>query len=280
MADHVNQHSKIIIGLLLAATVAIDLMVANWLRELGPQSRIVYVYEALATAQLAVVTIWAVLGAGPAVAKWIAVAAVVGLSAFAMARLEGPELTLVEMLGINSSFVLLLAFTLWVLKQTRFWQRLSGAATDVPWQFSMSHLLIVTTVIALLITAMRQSFVFAVGELWKYYIMLTIGDVLLVTGTIIAWRWACSMPQWFSHWFPRLGVVTLVAMVVGIAETIATLSGTLGQSFATDLGRAKFDLMAYTYITSCGIFLYLELAPILCIGHPADDAPPDGTIAE
>jgi hypothetical protein len=75
MTDQVNQHSKIIVGLLLAATIAVDLMVANWLREMGPESRIVYVYEALATAQLAVVTIWAVLGAGPALAKWIAVAA-------------------------------------------------------------------------------------------------------------------------------------------------------------------------------------------------------------
>jgi hypothetical protein len=280
MTDQVNQHSKIIVGLLLAATIAVDLMVANWLREMGPESRIVYVYEALATAQLAAVTIWAVLGAGPALAKWIAVAAVVVLSAFATARLEGPEITLVEMLGINACFVSLLAFTLWVLKQTRFWQRLNGAATESPWRFSMSQLLIVTTVVALLITAMRQSFVFAVGDMWKSYMLLTMADIVLVTGTIIAWRWARSMPQWFPIWIPRWGVVTAVAMVVGFVETLATLSGLLGESFAADLARAKFDLMAYTLIAAFVVFLYLELTPILRVGRPAEESPPDGAATE
>lgn len=267
-----NSQSKTVVGLLLAATFAVDLVVANWLAELGPLSRIAYVYEALITAQLAVVTIWAVLGFGPAPAKWIAVAAVVGISGLATARLE--ELTRVESVGIYASFVILLALTLWTLKQTYFWQRLSGMPVENLWQFSLTHLLIVMTAVALLIGAMRHSFVFTVIDLWKSYTLLTIGDVLLATSTIIAWRWACSAPARFPFWLPRFGVVSVIAFAVGIAETMLALSGTLGQTFATDLGRAKFDLVAYAYVSAFVIFIYLELTPIVHRHQPATSVPP------
>jgi len=78
----------------------------------------------------------------------------------------------------------------------------------------------------------------------------------------------------FPIWIPRLGVVSVVALAVGLTESMLALSGALGQTFATDLGRSKFDLITYAYIASFVIFAYLELTPIVRFKQPATSVPP------
>lgn len=268
-----NQQSKILFWLLLAATAAVDVVVASWLRDVGPQSRTAFLYDGLVSGQLAVVTIWAVLGARPSWAAWVLPLVAIAVAAPVTAKLS--DLSVAETVGFYGSFMAMLAVALWMLKRTRLWQRLSGHQETTAWQFSLVHLLIAMTTVAVLIGALRQSeLLLGDAESWKFFTLLTIGDVALAVGTLVAWKWI----SWLPHWWPRMGASCAVALFVGGLETAAVLSGAMGEFGAMIASQNKFDLVATSLITTLVIFVYLELAPIVNRARPAENDPPDGLI--
>jgi hypothetical protein len=268
----VNQQSKILFWLLLVATALVNAVVASWLREVGPQSRTAFLYDGLVSGQLAVVTLWAVLGARPTSAAWVAPLVAIVVAAPATAKLC--ELSVAETIGFYGSFMAALAIALWILKRTRLWRRLSGQQEDAVWQFSLAYLLIAMTTVAVLIGALRRSELLLSDGLWKYLTLLTIGDVALAVGTLIAWKWS----SWMPFWWLRLGGACFVAFFVGGLETAAALSGTLGESIALGMRQTKSDLIATSLVTSLVIFVYLELAPIVDQARPAENDPPDDPV--
>ncbi|MEX2091450.1 MAG: hypothetical protein WD971_02175 [Pirellulales bacterium] len=267
-----KQQSQILFWLLLAATAAVDIVAITWLLEAGPESRAAFLYDALVTGQLAVVALWGVFGARRSWAAWCAALAAVGVAGALTARLA--QLSLAESCGIHGSSVALLAATLWVLKRTPIWQRLAGKASAAGWQYSMGHLLAAMTIIALLIAALRGSVLLLnSGESWKFFVTLTLGDVVLATSIAFIWLWT----SWFPRWWPRLAAVLLPALAVGALEAGLAMSGLLGPDVAQLQEYSPFDLVAYTLMASIVIFAYLELAPIIRRDQRAVATPLAGT---
>ena len=268
-----KQHSPIIFWLLLAATVAVDAVAITWILEAGPTSRASFLYEALVTGQLAVVCLWGAFAARRIWMAWLVTLIAAGIAGVLTARVA--ELSLVEACGIHGIYVALLAATLWVLKRTPAWRRLTGDANPAVWQYSLGHLLAAMTVVALLIGALRGSVLLASGDdIWRYVVLLTLGDVVLVAATVFVWLWA----SWLPYWWPRLGAVFAPALAVGALEIVLAASGALGSSFENSQATDALSLVAYTLTTSLVIFVYLELAPLVERGQRAENTPPAGKI--
>lgn len=251
-------HSPILVGLLLAATVAVDVVVAKSLVDAGQMSRVSFVFDALIVGQLSAVSAWAVLGARRAWIGGLAVLAAVGAAGMLLARVA--ELSIAEACGIYGSLVAILVVVLWAIKHTPLWRRLTNSGDGVTWQFSLGHLMLAMTAVAVLITALRGSLLlFEAGDSWKFLVSLTLADVILVVATIVTWAWA----SWLPHWWPRLGAAIAPAFVVGGVNTALMRSGLLGAETAQLQRQAPFDLIAYALMVALVLFIYLELTPIV-----------------
>lgn len=265
-------HSPILVGLLLAATAAVDAVVVASLFEAGQMSRVSFVYDALIIGQLSAVSAWAVLGARRAWMGGLAVLAAVGSAGLLLSKVA--DLSLAEACGIYGSFVAMLVVALWIIKQTPLWRRLTKSGDEVTWQFSLGHLMLAMTAVAVLITALRGSLLlFEAGDSWKFLVSLTLADVILVVATIVIWAWA----SWLPHWWPRLGAAIAPAFVVGGVNTALMRSGLLGPETATLQQQAPFDLIAYALMVSLVIFVYLEIAPLIARGDSPEQLLTDGT---
>ena len=139
-------YSPILVSLLLAATVAVDAVVVTKLLDAGQMSRVSFVYDALIIGQLSAISAWAVLGARRAWMGGLAVLAAVGVAGLLLARVA--ELSIAEACGIYGSFVAILVVALWVIKQTPLWRRLTKSGDGVSWQFSLGHLMLAMTAVA------------------------------------------------------------------------------------------------------------------------------------
>ena len=253
-----KQHSPTLFWLLLAATIAVDAVAITWMVQAGPTSRAAFLYDALVTGQLAVICLWGAFAARRTWSAWVVTLIAVGVGGMLTARVA--ELPPAEACGIHGIYVALLAATLWVLKRTPAWRRLKGEANPAVWQYSLGHLLAAMTVVALLIGALRGSVLLTSGDdSWRFVVLLTLGDVVLVTATAFVWLWA----SWMPFWWPRLGAVFLPALAVGALETALAVAGALGSFFEESPATDALSLFAYTLTTSIVIFAYLELVPIL-----------------
>ncbi len=263
---------RILFWLLLAATAAVDAVAIMWMMEGGTESQAAFLYDALVTAQLSVVTMWGVFGARNASTALVAAVLAVGVVSLLEPRFA--ELSLAEAGGIYGSFVSLLALVLWLLKQTSFWRQLVGSDESNQWQYSMSHMLAAMTVVALVIVALRGSELLLESEdLWKSLVMLTIGDVALATSVLIVWLWT----SWQPYWWPRLAAAFLPALAIGALETSLALVGVLGDEYTAIQAYSPFGMVANTLIASLVIFAYLELAPIVRRGSRTVSMPSEST---
>ncbi len=263
-----KQHSPLLFWLLLAATISVDAVVISWMLEAGPTSRASFLYDALVTGQLAVVCLWGAFAARRIWSAWIVTLLAVGVAGMLTARVA--ELSFAEACGIHGIFVALLGATLWVLKRTPAWRRLVGETNPVVWQYSLGHLLAAMTVVALLIGALRGSVLLTgAADSWRFIVLLTLGDIVLVAATVFVWLWA----SWLPHWWPRLGAALAPALAVGLVEIALAVSGSLGTAFENPQETDPLSIVAYTLLTSLLIFACLELAPILSRNCGADSLP-------
>jgi hypothetical protein len=266
---HVKAYSPPLFWLLAAATAAVDAVAFVWLYTMGAVSSVSFLYDALVTAQLAVLCTWCVFGARRAIWAWGA--AIVGVAAAGAAEAAALPAGFVESCGFYGIFVVILIAVLWVVKRSTLWQRISGLPSQ-DWQFSMLQLLAAMTVVALLITALRHSEVLvAAPDLWKWVVVLSLADVILVTTTIFAWAWGTRRKSGQAHWLPRLGVALAVALVLGAFELFLMRLGALGQDLASYYQSGTISgMLAYLVKLTVVIFIWLELAPVITFDEPTD----------
>jgi hypothetical protein len=265
-----KQHAPLITGLLLAATLVVDAIAIGWYAETQPVSRAAILYDALISAQLAIVVLWAVFSARSSLSGWVAsIAAVIAASIPAVGL---GLLSVAEGCGLYGSFVAILAAMLWMIRRSRLWQRLTGAPATT-WQFSLMHMLAITTIVAVLITLLRSSPLVSPGtELWQFITLLTVGDALVVATTLLAWAND-------SHTMARLAAACGAAATLGVIEAMIVDSGLLGAQLALSLDRNLIDFMAYTVIMAVVIFVWLELVPLVPHARRAASLPPAGADA-
>jgi len=270
----VKTHSPIIFWLLAAATLAVDAVAFVWLTVAGPLSNAAFLFDALLTAQLAVLCTWCVFGKRRTFSAWAA--AIFGGAAASW--LEGAALNVghFEWFGLHGAFVALLIAVLWVLKHSPIWERITGAPTRT-WQFSVLQLMAAMTVVALLITILRRSeLLSATPELWRWIAIMSVSDVVLVTTTILAWAWGTNRKSDQGHWATRLGAALVVALALGGIELYLMKLGILGLDAATKDQNHIAGMFAYLVIQAFVIFTWLELAPIVDLeDRSKSDASPD-----
>jgi hypothetical protein len=258
---NLSRRSSTVCWLLAAATVAVTAVATRWLSLVDEKSLTAYLFEALVVGELAVVCLWSVFSAQRALGSWIGV--VVGVFAATLLAFYATRLSLAEAGGVYGVFAAALVAVLWILKRTRFWQRISGT-DQTGWQFSMAHLLAVMTLVALLVPLVNSSpFLSSASQVWKFFVVMTAGDVILATGTTIIWAWS-RQRAWLPFWLPRYGAICWFAIPVGVAEAAIARSGILGRDVTSVVGqRVGSEFVAYTMILSLVIFVWLELAPIV-----------------
>lgn len=230
-------------------------------------SRVVYVYDSLATSQLAVVCIWARFTYRPSWFAWLGVLVAVVVCAVLGFMFGG--LGRGESFGIYGIFAALMAFALWVAGGTSGLQQLARLGKNA-WQFSLTQLLAAMTVIALLVTLLRTSdLLFGSIPLWQVLAVLTVSDALVVLATLLVW-----MRPW--HWLQRFAAALAMAIAIGFMQTIATNMGLLGStlvsSFQNDLPP---DLVGRIILASV-IFAWLEIGGIVPVDRRAEATPPAG----
>ena len=202
-----TQRSPINAVLLAAATLALDAVAITWLAQASVLSEAPYLYDALVSAQLALVCLWAVFASRYTLVGWLAAIVAVLVVSTASTHISA-EMTFAEEFGSNGSYVAALAIALWVLKRTEFWRRLTGAG-PVVWQYSITHLLGVMTLVAVLVVSLRHTELLT--EWWKPLVALTVGDVVIAVATTVIWAGK-------EHAVIRLAAICAAAIVVGLCE--------------------------------------------------------------
>jgi hypothetical protein len=261
------QRSPINVVLLAVATLALNAVAITWLARASARSEAAYLYEGLATAQLALVCLWAVFAARHAWSGWlVTIVAVVVVAAVTSHILT--ESTFAEELGSDGSEIALLAMALWVLKRTEFWQRRTGS-DPVVWQYSITFLLGIMTLVAVLVVSLRHTQLLV--DWWQPLAALIVGDVVVAVATTVLWAGK-------EHIVTRLAATCAAAIVVGLCEAPAQVQTTVP---APPTGFSRFQLWvemaAYSLIVALVMFIWLELVPIVPISRPAESAPESQT---
>jgi hypothetical protein len=246
------QRSPITFWLLLAATFAIDVVVLQFARERQQSSGyLTVVIYALFVSQLSVVCIWSALRTTPTVvsrAAPIFAVAIVSLVAawFTPMPSNLPGSTVyANYLGYFGLHALVLFASLWILKRTNYWQRRTGVKRTL--QFSLTHILVVMTVTAVLAALSRDNVFLGSGRT----INVTVAFCCVTLGFASAAIWSLS---W--NWFLRLAGVIAVAALLGVAL--------VGIFFRPYLGLDVFTVFhAYYLIQAVVLSLWLGIGPIL-----------------
>jgi hypothetical protein len=263
----VKQQSRILFWLLVAATATVDAVAIAWLIQTGLASRAAYLFDALVTGQLAVVSIWAVFAArhmwSSLLAVTVAILVSTGLEVWAA------WISARESFGSYAALVAALVAALWILKQSLLWRR-TASNSSTRWQFSIGQVLVVMTIVAILLTALRgPEFAADAGE-WKYIVAISLCDVLIVLATVI-------FAIVIGAWWIRLAVDCAVAGTLGALLTLAASVGLLGQLMTVPFQQEVISYMAYAIVISLVLFAWLELSTVLPRSRRADLSPPATT---
>jgi hypothetical protein len=165
-------------------------------------------FHALVLSQLAIVCIWsAVRGRLWAASQIAPIVAVLAATAATLLDkdpvMSNDFITFVAYYGFHAA---LLLASLWILKRTQLWRRLTGASSE--WRFSLAQLLLVMTLVAVLSSAMRRSPFFL--EFKWHTIASACGFVALSIASLCAWFLV-------EHFLMRL------SCIFGVCVVLATL---------------------------------------------------------
>ena len=236
------QRSPVIFWLLLAATICVDAMATYGILDFGSEGHIaaVTLYIALAFGQLSVLCAWAVLWHVRLGLRWL-VPFLTGIPiALTMAYVISPPLIerLLSYTSLMWTHVALVLLSLWLLKPTRIFAGASDHSNQPSWQFSISHLLVLMTCVAVLTVVLRNADILVDEP--AAVVFFTIGNAILliaiVAGTQTRWPWPLRLTA-------SLGTAIIIA---GICEWTQT-------SFADEINSFAFNL-----IQAIVIWLWLE----------------------
>jgi len=199
-----KERAPVIFWLLVAATICVDAVAYSWMvSEPYPYASVAAVaWLALVTGQLSVICIWSAMRLTKTF--WTRIAPWLGVI---LATLLGGMFTL-DMLttwlayyGVHAA---LLLAALWLFERTKFWQRRSGGSTS--WRYSLANLLLVLTVVAVLLGAIRNTqLVYTKGWVHPFF---NFGSVALAFVGVVSWSVS-------RHWVMQTAVVLGFAMILG-----------------------------------------------------------------
>ena len=182
-----SQRSPLISWLLLATTACVDAVVIFWVAaEPYPDPMYAAVaFHAVMIGQISVVCIWSAMSERILV-RFAPVFAVALVGLLAATLIDTP-VTLSESIPNNLAefglhAALLIAF-LWLLQRTAFWRRRSGRLRD--WQYSVAHLLVAMTLVAVLATLVHHSSL--LGQDAALNALFICGTVALSVLNVILW---------------------------------------------------------------------------------------------
>jgi hypothetical protein len=207
--------------LLLAATIAIDAVAVYWLYADAYRAAADTLFDALVVSQISLFCIWAILGARgriwaplvPFAAAAVTVAAIEPLGLFRWTDAAAER-------GIHVAALLTL---LWILKRTPWWQRGVSPAARENWQFSLSQLVVVMTVVAVLIAFLRHADV--TREIWSEILGAVIyGYILLPVAAVLIWRWVPSATLRLLATFVAAGIFAVKPVVLKQDYWLSTLA--------------------------------------------------------
>lgn len=202
-----KRHAPILVWLLLAATLAVDVVGYSRVEKQPGPTLAVVGFDALMVGQLSVACIWSALAARTVFGAIVVPA--FGIAATVLA-ISCSGLTWQSMLPYYALHVALLWSALKLLERTPYWQRWSGRTTR--WRFSVFQLLVVMTVVAVLTASTGQSQFFRRGGGWLNLAFMA-GSLCLALVAVVCW----SLP---IHWLLRLAGVLACAVAFGGAFTL------------------------------------------------------------
>jgi hypothetical protein len=254
------QRSPIIFRLLLAATFAVDVVVLQVARERQLSSGyLTVVVYALFVSQLSVVCIWSALRTAPtAVSRTAPICAVAIVSLMAAWFTPMPSslngwTVYANYLGYFGLHALVLLASLWILQRTNYWQRRTRVKRTL--QFSLTHMLIVTTVTAILAALSRNNVFLGGGRAAN----ISVAFCCVTLGFASAAVWSLS---W--NWVLRLAGVIAVAALLGVAL--------VSIFFRPYMGFDVFTVFhAYYLIQAVVLSLWLGIGPILPLKVDTDE---------
>jgi hypothetical protein len=213
---HMQRQSPVIFWLLLIATICVDVVTFVGMRtEL--YSALFYTSlasSALILGQLSVACIWSALNCAPIVWKLGVPVCAVVCAAWVNATFSNDPVqfqsTFVSFLAYSAFHAALLIAALWLLQRTAFWRRTMSDSRA--WQFSVAHLLIAMTVVAVLAFASRYTPGLSEG-VWIYFLIIMPVPVLLAVMSVIIW----SLP-W--NWLLRLAGIVGSALILAACSTL------------------------------------------------------------
>jgi hypothetical protein len=252
------QRSPLIFWLLVAATVSLDAIAASLLAS---QEATTFIYaplalHALILAQLGVVCIWSETQLAASfwsrAAPLIATVAAALISALIDASTD-PRESIRSNFAMHGLYAALLIALLWLLQRTAFWRRRTGMAREL--QYSVAHLLVGTTVIAILAAAMRNSPF--LGDELVVNIAFVFSSVALAIANTFIWSVA-----W--HWLLRLAAGLGVAILLGMTFPLLAVTYTEMSDFFW-----LFSIMVGSHylIQAIVLSLWLGCGPILPVAR-------------
>jgi hypothetical protein len=213
------QRSPVNFWLLLAATICVDqvLMIATFAEA---QRRAAWLLVALVFGQLSALCVWALFSTSQQLPRLIAPFAFAIAAALWMglARPRSvPDISFEQMVLVYCGLWLTHAagfmFLLWAVRRTTCGRRWSYPVDASVWQFSMKHLLIVTTTIAVLIFILRSADLIHEAWLWVAILIVNHGGVALACLLLQATQW---------HVVARLAATAAVALLFGALLQVIT----------------------------------------------------------
>jgi hypothetical protein len=229
--------------LLLAATLAFDVVAFTWFFTSNGRTAAGTLFDALSFSQMSVACIWW-LQSTPRRA-WKAVVPILVAAAAATAMAQVPSVvSIVDVAALCGSHLVALTAALWIATRTTWFQ--PAAQKRSAWQFSVAQFLVVMTLLAILITVLKASEL--VRDAWPTAAGIIVGNVVLAVGALFIWR------------LPRPSLVRL-ALMLAVAAVVALANALQPPYF---LG----NFAAYYVIQTLVLWLWLEVGQIV----PSGDA--------
>ncbi len=244
----------LILFLLLLATLCIDAVAAYWWGLAAGGDASMALYYGLIFGQLSVLCVWASSRQRGVRYVWILPFAVGFLAAWITAALINSHPTAVPLwlrvftclFWIHSAALLAL---LWGWNQTQYVRSKNPSTRSRPWQVSVMQLLVVTSVVAVLLTIWRKTPYLSEGA-GSDWIPWILNNVLVAISTVVIFRDS-------RNFFLRLALVCGVALCLGmiLRMVFLAMTSTLGTgSFAlwTNLFQA-IVLVVWLHVGRIGI---------------------------
>jgi hypothetical protein len=239
-----TQRLPALLWLLLAATICVDGVATVWMFEEHLSTATATLFVALVSGQVSALCISVVMRRSGGRLAWILPFAFSTFAALLMTIAnvrfsDGFLSEIVAFMGLMWLHPAIALPALWLLKPTTVFRAMRAEAAGARWQFSILHLLIVMTCVAVLSAVLNGSELSAQSVVSVFTLALI--NTALLIGVLLAAR-----PKW--HVLQRLAAVSATAIGIGLFCE------------ATQIAFAdKLYFVAYALIQALTVWSWVEL---------------------